>query len=149
MVSRGPSATFWTSPFWFCVVARVLLFVSAAGQYGYIPDELYFLDAGRKLSLGYVDFPPLIAWASRLVQALADPSLVAIRVPPLLAGIAASCVSVQLCREVGGSRLAQWVTAFVVTLSPLFLLIHSFLTMNSFDQLWWLGVLLCLVRYQK
>ena len=44
-------------------------------NYGYFRDELYYIEAGRHLTFGYVDFPPLIALVARLLGLLAGDAL--------------------------------------------------------------------------
>ena len=49
----------------FCVVVKLTIFAIAGRAYGYLSDELYFLDAAEHLALGYVDFPAcnrLVSW---------------------------------------------------------------------------------------
>jgi hypothetical protein len=62
-------------------------------NYGYFRDELYYIAAGRHLSLGYVDFPPLIALLARLLDVFADDALWAIHVVPALATALLVCRS--------------------------------------------------------
>ena len=52
------------------------------GNYGYFRDELYYLVSGQHLQLGYVDFPPMIAYLGAIMYALADDSLFAIHIIP-------------------------------------------------------------------
>src|SRR4051812_8777642 len=61
----------------------VLLLV-VSGRYGYHRDELYFLQAGRHLSWGYPDQPPLVPFVARVVSAVAPGSLPALRLPSAL-----------------------------------------------------------------
>jgi Dolichyl-phosphate-mannose-protein mannosyltransferase len=77
------------------------------GRYGWDRDELYFLAAARHPALGYVDFPPLVAWLGRAVVEIAGPSLDALRVTTMLIAVV-SIVLVSMCaRELGGGRAAQ------------------------------------------
>src|SRR5512147_1418511 len=46
----------------------VLLLLATSNGYGYFRDELYFLDAAKHLALGYVDFPPLVAFIGAAVR---------------------------------------------------------------------------------
>src|SRR5918994_222247 len=54
-------------------------------NYGYFRDELYYIEAGRHLSFGYVDFPPLIALVAKVLDVLAGDALWAIHLVPALA----------------------------------------------------------------
>ncbi len=88
------------------------------GRYGWDRDELYFLQATRHLSLGYVDFPPATAVVGRLVVDVAGPSLVALRLTGVLAGMV-SIVLVALCaRELGGGFRSQLLAAVAFALTP-------------------------------
>ncbi len=56
-----------------------------ADNYGYFRDELYYIVSGTQhLSLGYVDFPPLIAYVAALLNLIAKDSLFSIHVVPAL-----------------------------------------------------------------
>jgi hypothetical protein len=56
-----------------------------SNNYGYFRDELYYIEAGRHLSFGYVDFPPLVALVAKVLDVLAGDALWAIHVVPALA----------------------------------------------------------------
>src|SRR5919202_6832463 len=56
-----------------------------SSNYGYFRDELYYIEAGRHLTFGYVDFPPLIALLARMLDVLAGDVLWAIHIVPALA----------------------------------------------------------------
>lgn len=131
----------------FCVSAKALIYGLGADNYGYLSDELYFLDAARHLAFGYVDFPPLIAWLAAAVTALFGDSLWALRLLPAAAGFGVTWLAVETCRELGGRGFAQWVTAIIVLFAPGFVSIQAIFTMNVFDQLWWSLVVWLTVRY--
>ncbi|MFQ5634148.1 MAG: ArnT family glycosyltransferase [Gammaproteobacteria bacterium] len=131
----------------FCLAVKIALYGLGAVNYGFLSDELYFLDAGAHPALGYVDFPPLIAWLAAGVQFLSGGSLWALRLVPAIAGFGVTWFAVEICRAAGGRRLAQWVTAIIVLLAPGFVSIHAIFTMNVFDQLWWVMSIWLLLRY--
>lgn len=116
-------------------------------NYGFLSDELYFLDAGAHPAFGYVDFPPLIAWLAAAIQALFGASLWALRFVAAAAGFGVTWLAVETCRELGGRSFAQWVTAVIVLLAPGFVSIQAIFTMNALDQLWWALAFWLLVRY--
>lgn len=123
------------------VAALVKLALAAPflSRYGWDRDELYFLQASRHLSLGYVDFPMMTALIGRLTIDLAGPSLVALRLTGVIAGMA-TVVLVALCaRELGGGARAQALAtgAFVVT--PYCLGIGAIFHPTMFDVLSWVA----------
>jgi Dolichyl-phosphate-mannose-protein mannosyltransferase len=103
-----------------CVAALVKLGLSLPflGRYGWDRDELYFLQASRHLSFGYVDFPPLTALAGRLVTEVFGPSLVALRLTGVLAGMLAIVLTAFCVRELGGGFRSQLEGALAFALTP-------------------------------
>jgi hypothetical protein len=67
---------------------KVALHVVAAGPraWGYMTDELYFLDSTDRLDWGFVDHPPLSIALLGVVRAVAGDSIFAIRILPALFG---------------------------------------------------------------
>lgn len=106
-------------------------------NYGYFRDELYYIAAGRHLSIGYVDFPPLIALLARLLDVFADDALWAIHVVPALATALLVCLTGLMARELGGGRLAQALAAVASLAAPTFLATGSIFSMDALDELWW------------
>lgn len=130
-----------------CGVVKLAILAAAGSQYGYLSDELYFLDAADHLALGYVDFPPAIAWVMAGLTGLFGSDLPVLRTFACLVGIAVTLLAVEVTRALGGGRTAQWLTAIVVLFAPAFLSIQSILTMNVLDQLWWVLGFVLLIRY--
>src|SRR4029434_3611357 len=79
--------------------------------WGYMTDELYFLDSSAHLQWGYVDHPPLsIAVLPRLGPTTGD-GIFAIRILPALLGATTIVLSGLIARELGGRRIAQGLRA--------------------------------------
>jgi hypothetical protein len=121
----------------YLVLAKLLLHLLSATQYGYFRDELYYIAASRHLDLGYVDFPPFIAAITALVRWTLGDSLLALHTLPALAGVLIMLLAGLMARELGGGRFAQGLAALAVLVAPTFLGTQSLLTMDPFDQLFW------------
>ncbi len=126
--------------------AKLAFQLSVAGRYGWHRDELYYVDAGRHLSLGYVDFPPVTPLLSRLATAAFGDSLVGLRSLAALAGAAAVVVVALLARELGGGRGAQILAAVLAATSPVLLGADALFQTVPFDQLAWAVIALLAVR---
>ena len=131
----------------FCAAVKLVIFTFAGRAYGYLSDELYFLDAAERLALGFVDFPPAIAWVLAALTGAFGKDLLVLRGFACLVGIGVTLISVDIVRLLGGRRTAEWLTAFVVLFAPAFLSVQSILTMNVLDQLWWAAGFWLLIRY--
>ena len=143
MADPAPNYRLWL----FCAVVKLTIFAVAGRAYGYLSDELYFLDAAEHLALGYVDFPPAIAWLLAGLTGLGGQDLLVLRGFACLIGIVVTLISVDIVRLLGGGRTAEWLTAFLVLFAPAFLSVQSILTMNVLDQLWWAVGFWLLIRY--
>jgi hypothetical protein len=113
--------------------------------YGYFRDEFYYIICGRFLDWGYVDQSPMVALQARLATVLFGKSLVGLRFflrarrrrprlphridrlvarrPPLRAVPRHACVIVAPC-YIGGD---------------------GYLSMNSFESIFWMGCILTLI----
>jgi 4-amino-4-deoxy-L-arabinose transferase-like glycosyltransferase len=91
------------------------------GRYGWHCDELYFLAAAKHPALGYVDFPPLIAWLGWLLHALAGNALIAFRLFGIGVAIVVAVLVSLIARELGGGRVAQAGAALIAATSPIVL----------------------------
>jgi hypothetical protein len=113
------------------LVLAVLLLVS--GRYGYHRDELYFIQAGGHLALGYPDQPlltPVLAWT---MNALAPRSLLALRAPAALAGVASIVSAALVAREASGGWRAQAIAASSCAAALAVLATSHFLTTETLD----------------
>ncbi len=109
-----------------------------AGNYGYFRDELYYIVSGTQhLSLGYVDFPPMIAYVAAFDKVFTGDSLVSIHTLPTFAEAVLVFLSGMIARELGGGRRAQFLAAVSTLLTFAFLALGSIFTPDFLDSLWW------------
>ena len=127
---------------------KFLVHVVFVNQYGVFRDELYYLDCARHLAWGYVDQPPLIAAIGFLTLPF-EPSLLALRLPVILAGVGLVLLTAALARELGGGRYAQTLAAIGILAAPGHLLLHHIFTMNGFEPLFWVGASYLVARYLR
>ncbi|MGI8770322.1 MAG: ArnT family glycosyltransferase [Acidobacteriaceae bacterium] len=113
--------------------------------WGYFRDELYYIVCGQHLAWGYVDQGPVVALQARLGIALFGKSLVGIRLFSALAGAAKVFLTGLLAWSLGGRRVAQALAMLGVLVAPQFLGLDSFLSMNSFEPVFWMAALLAIV----
>ena len=104
---------------------------------------------GEHLAWGYVDQPPLIAFAAWFARHVFGNSIISIRLLPVLAGAAVVFLTGVLARELGGGRFAQVLAAATILLAPAYLAFDSFFSMNAFEPLFWLVCALIAVRIVK
>jgi hypothetical protein len=118
-------------------LAKFAAHLLTAGNYGYFRDELYYIAASKRLDLGYVDFPLLIAWATAAIRVTLGESLLALHIVPAAVGALVVLLAAQMAKAMGGGAWAQFCAALAVLAAPVFLAAHSLLTMDAFDELWW------------
>src|SRR5689334_8340541 len=131
-----------------CTFAAAAFFVHllTANRYGYFRDELYYAACGQHLAWGYVDHAPLIAAICWFARHLLGDSLYALRLFPALSAAAKVLLTAWMVREFGAKRFAQILAAVVVFFCPIFLTMDSFLSMNSFEPLFWMGCVAVAMR---
>jgi hypothetical protein len=100
-------------------------------------DELYYLAAAQHLSAGYVEYPPFVAFAALVGRALFGATALGIRVLPAIAGATIVLLAASIAAMLGGGVLTQVLTGIAIALFPVFLAGSGLLTMDVFDQLWW------------
>ncbi|WP_044178648.1 ArnT family glycosyltransferase [Granulicella mallensis] len=113
--------------------------------YSYFRDEFYYIVCGRHLAWGYVDQGPIVAVQARLGELLFGDSLFAIRILSALAGAVAVFLTGLLTWALGGRRSAQGLAMLGILVAPCYLAIDSFLSMNSFEPMFWVTCILAIV----
>ena len=117
--------------------------------YGYFRDEFYYLACGRHLAWGYVDHGPIVALQARLSETLFGDSLLGIRMLSAIGGAARVFLTGMLCWALGGKRTAQALAMLFVITVPIYLGVDSFLSMNSWESMFWMPCLLALILLLK
>jgi hypothetical protein len=115
--------------------------------YGIFRDELYYLVCGQRLAFGYVDQPPLVALQARLTEMIfGHDHMWSLRLLSALAGAAKVFLTGLLAWALGGSRRAAALAMLGVISAGIYLGIDGFLSMNSFDPVFWMLCVLALIR---
>ena len=136
-------------PVWILTaIVGVTMLVTSAGFY-YTSDELYFLSAGKHLSWGYADQPPLVPFLAHLADSLFPDSLVALRLPSTIAVTAGVFVTAVIAREFGGRGRAQLLAAACYAISPLLLSDGHHLDTTSIDWCLWTVATWLVVRWVR
>ncbi len=127
------------------VLARVVIYLVAAPNYGYFRDELYYLACGEHPAWGYIDQPPMIAWMAWLLEHTIGVSLYAMRLLPMLADVGCIVMTALLARKLGGGFWAMLLSSLAVLVAPISLTLSQLFTMNAFDPLLWIWIAWLLV----
>src|SRR5215216_1558836 len=133
----------------YLALAKLLVHLLTNGNYGYFRDEFYYVAAGERLDLGYVDFPPFVAIVADVSRFLLGDSPVALRFLPALAGALVVVLAGLMARELGGGRFAQSLAALATLVAPNFLVMGTFFSMDAFDQLFWVSATYVLLLILK
>jgi 4-amino-4-deoxy-L-arabinose transferase-like glycosyltransferase len=131
---------------WLIAAGAFGLELAVSGRYGYVRDELYFLAAGRHLSLGYVDQPALTPLIARISAALTGNSLVGLRLVPALGLAALVVVTAAMSRLLGAGRTGQVLAALCAATCGEYIGAMHELTTTMPDFVMWAVVLLLVTK---
>ncbi|MFF0268355.1 ArnT family glycosyltransferase [Kribbella sp. NPDC004536] len=126
------------------IVGAVLTALS--GRYGYHRDELYFLVAGRHLSWGYVDQPPLTPFITRVSTAVFGDTVMGLRVLSTVSSVVTIVVIALLAREFGSDRRGQVLAAICAAVSGFVLGVGHMVSTATYDLLAWMLIGLFAVK---
>jgi 4-amino-4-deoxy-L-arabinose transferase-like glycosyltransferase len=131
-------------------VVAVLHCTATAFGSGYWFDEVYMLAIGRyHLDWGSADQPPLTPALAVLADAVAPGSLIALRLPAVLATAGAVVVAGLIARELGCDRRAQVFTATAQATGLWTTLAGHWLTPYAVEPLQWMLLLWLVIRWQR
>lgn len=125
----------------------VLLHLACGDRYGFFRDELYFVVCGQRLAWSYVDQPLLGPLIARLAWWLSGhgQSVMVFRLPAALSHAGTVLLVALLARRLGGSLFAAAIAALLVATAPIHLAQGHLLTMNTFELLLWMAVVVSVV----
>ena len=132
---------------WF--VFLTLVNVYGSRQYGFHRDELAFFDNGKHLAWGYVEYPPLVPFLARISLSIFGPSVVGMRILPILAASLVLVLTGWMTRALGGPRRAQVIAGLAAATAPVLLFFSLFFSYETFDYLWWVLAAYLLVLLLK
>lgn len=118
---------------------------SAHLGYSYFRDEFYYIACGHHLAWGYVDQGPIVALQARLGELLFADSIFGIRILSAIAGALTIFLGGILCWSLGGRRTAQALAMLGLLCCPQYIGVDGFLSMNSFEAVFWSFCLLAVV----
>lgn len=127
-------------------ILAAAVYLATSTGYGYFRDELYYLACSHHLAWGYVDQPPLSILLLFLSRHLFGTSRLALHVLPALAGGATVLLTALIAQFLGGKSSAQALAMVSVMVAPLYLVIDTFYSMNSFDIFFWTLAAYLMVR---
>ncbi len=123
----------------------LLLRTVAAARMPLTGDEAYYWEWSRRLAFGYVDHPPMVAWAIAAAGWLGRIPL-AVRAGSLLAGALAAFGAFDFVRVATGNRVAGAWAAFAVNAVPIAQLTFGFATPDAVYLAAWICALACAQR---
>jgi hypothetical protein len=127
-------------------LVKLLIHLLTNGNYGYFRDEYYYIACSERLAWGYVDQPPLSILLLRLSREVLGDSFFGIRILAVLAEAGVVILAGLTARVMGGRPFAQGLAALLALLTPVFLAVSSFYSMNALEHFFWALAIYVLVR---
>ncbi len=130
-------------------VVKLILHTLTNYQYGWHRDELAMLDDARYLDWGYVAYPPVTPFIARVGLELFGPSLPGVRFFSALSQSIVIVLAGLMARELGSNRLAMFVAAMAVAITPVSMAMSVMFQYVAFDYLWWVLIAYFVLRLLK
>lgn len=124
----------------------ILHLAAILSGYGLHRDEFLYLAEGHHPLWGYMEGPPVIGWVAGITQFIFGGTLWAAKLPVLLVGLLSIWLILEVVREFGGERRAQFLAGAGWLLSPVYLGTNHLFQPVSFNQFCWLLIGLAWVR---
>lgn len=112
---------------WIAIGAVTILRFAFAASLPMTGDEAYYWEWSRRLALGYIDHPPMVAYAIALFAWLGHAPFV-VRLPFVLCGIGTTVCIADAARTVWRSERAAAVAGLAATLAPMLIVLFVTVT---------------------
>ncbi|MEU4194127.1 glycosyltransferase family 39 protein [Kribbella sp. NPDC026611] len=145
-MSRLPAPAFAVRPVVSIAVLVGVVLTLLSGRYGYHRDELYFVVAGRHLSWGYVDQPPLTPLITRISTTIFGDTVMGLRVLSTISCVVTIIVVALIAREFGSERRGQTLAAILASVSGFVLGVGHMVSTATYDLLAWMLIALFAVK---
>lgn len=107
---------------WYGAIAVIafatLLRIIVGSRLPLVPDETYYWEWSRRLSFGYFDHPPIIAWLIAVGTTLFGVNPLGVRIMTILSGTIAALALTATARRVAGAHTAAE-AAIIISVMPL------------------------------
>lgn len=133
-------------------VLKISLYFLIPDRYGLGRDEYYFISCAKRLSMGYMDHPPLIAFLARLALFAEEHSAALLRCGSVLVGGVTLLLLAGFTHILGGKKKAVVLSAALYLAAPVFLRMHTKFSISVFENLLMLMffcILALIVRFKK
>jgi hypothetical protein len=117
-------------------LALFLLHMFTNHQYGFHQDEMVVVDNAYNLDWGFVEYPPITPFLTRISIGIFGLSLVSARMFAALAHSIVLVLAGLMARELGGKRAAQILAAVVTAIAPVALVQGATVMYVTYDFLW-------------
>ena len=128
---------------------NLILHLIADLNTGYLGDEFLYIESGRHIAAGYMDFSPMIAIVALVQNLFNSPSIFVNHFFLHLATLLILLLSGLITTELGGKWLAVLITLLCITFAPGFAASHSLFLPDVFDQLAWISCLYFILKFCK
>jgi 4-amino-4-deoxy-L-arabinose transferase-like glycosyltransferase len=130
-------------------LALFLLHMFTNHQYGFHQDEMVVVDNAYNLDWGYVEYPPVTPFLTRISLGIFGLSLVSARMFAALAQSIAMVLAGLMARELGGKRFTQILAAIATAIAPIALAEGAMVMYVTFDFLWSVLIAYFIIRLLK
>ncbi|SDM05877.1 Dolichyl-phosphate-mannose-protein mannosyltransferase [Catalinimonas alkaloidigena] len=131
------------------ILLKLLAHFLTNTRYGLHRDEFLYLALGDHLAAGYMEVPPFIAFAGRLVTSLLGHSEFVVRLLPALVSAATLWLTALMTKEFGGKWFALLLAGVAILVSPSHLRTGWLFQPVVFDIFFWTLCAYLLLRYLK
>jgi len=126
--------------------AVFVVLVAFSSGYGYHRDELYFIEAGKYLTVGYADQGPVTPFIARVMTEIAPDSLVMLRLPSAAMAALTVVLTGLTAAELGARKRGQVIAALCCAVAVFVLTVGHLLSTTTFDLLAWAALTYVIVR---